>query len=31
LEARVGDKVRRGAPALWAALTPRIDGYFADA
>lgn len=28
LERRVGDKVRRGAPALWAALAPRIDAFF---
>lgn len=29
LESRVGSKVRRGAPALWDALTPRIDAWFA--
>lgn len=28
LEARVGAKVRRGAPALWAALEPRIAAWF---
>ncbi|SLN65667.1 HD domain-containing protein [Roseisalinus antarcticus] len=31
LDRRVGDKVRRGAPALWQALTPRIDAWFAAA
>ncbi len=30
LETRVGSKVRRGAPALWAALKSRIDTWFAD-
>ena len=29
LEARVGQKVRRGAPALWAHLKGRIDAWFA--
>ena len=29
LETRVGTKVRRGAPALWAALKARINGWFA--
>lgn len=29
LQTRVGDKVRRGAPALWDALSDRIDGWFA--
>ena len=29
LEARVGTKVARGAPALWSALKSRIDGWFA--
>lgn len=29
LQSRVGDKVRRGAPALWDALSDRIDGWFA--
>lgn len=29
IEARVGVKVKRGAPALWAALAPRIDAWFA--
>ncbi|ARU00924.1 HD domain-containing protein [Yoonia vestfoldensis] len=29
LEARVGTKVARGAPALWAALKQRIDAWFA--
>jgi len=28
LETRVGDKVRRGAPALWGALTARLDQWF---
>lgn len=28
LETRVGAKVARGAPALWAALTQRLDGWF---
>lgn len=28
LESRVGSKVKRGAPALWAALAPRIDAWF---
>lgn len=28
LDARVGVKVRRGAPALWSALLPRIDAWF---
>lgn len=28
LETRVGDKVRRGAPALWAALGQRLDLWF---
>ena len=31
LQARVGAKVQRGAPALWDALAPRIATYFADA
>ncbi|WP_373352989.1 HD domain-containing protein [Pseudoroseicyclus sp. CXY001] len=30
LETRVGSKVRRGAPALWAALLPRIDAWFGE-
>ncbi|MEM8977975.1 MAG: HD domain-containing protein [Pseudomonadota bacterium] len=30
LEARVGEKVMRGAPKLWAYLTPKIDAYFAQ-
>ena len=30
LETRVAKKVKRGAPALWAALAPRIDGWFAQ-
>lgn len=29
LDARVGTKVRRGAPALWEVLRDRIDGWFA--
>jgi putative hydrolase of HD superfamily len=29
LEARVGSKVRKGAPALWAHLKARIDAWFA--
>jgi putative hydrolase of HD superfamily len=29
LEARVGAKVRRGAPALWSHLAPRISAWFA--
>lgn len=29
LEARVGSKVRKGAPALWAHLKGRIDAWFA--
>ncbi|MFT7076857.1 MAG: putative hydrolase of HD superfamily [Planctomycetota bacterium] len=29
IEARVGSRVRRGAPALWAWIRPKIDGYFA--
>jgi len=29
IDTRVGVKVKRGAPALWAALTPRIDAWFA--
>ena len=29
LQARVGSKVERGAPALWAALRPQIDRWFA--
>jgi putative hydrolase of HD superfamily len=29
LEARVGTKVRRGAPALWEGLKSRIDAWFA--
>ncbi|WP_281981867.1 HD domain-containing protein [Thalassorhabdomicrobium marinisediminis] len=29
LQTRVGDKVKRGAPALWSALAPRIDAWFA--
>jgi putative hydrolases of HD superfamily len=29
LEARVGAKVRRGAPALWSHLSPRISAWFA--
>ena len=28
LETRVGDKVRRGAPALWDAILPQIDAFF---
>lgn len=28
LQARVGDKVLRGTPALWAYLEPRIDAWF---
>jgi len=31
LERRVGDKVRRGAPPLWAALVPRLDAWFGAA
>ena len=31
LDARVGVKVRRGAPALWEGLKARIDAWFADA
>ncbi|KAA9009302.1 HD domain-containing protein [Histidinibacterium aquaticum] len=31
LERRVGTPVRRGAPALWAGLTPRIDDWFGPA
>ena len=30
LETRVGVKVRRGAPAIWEALRPRIEGWFAQ-
>ncbi len=30
LESRVGVKVRRGAPAVWAALKTRIDAWFED-
>lgn len=29
LQSRVGVKVKRGAPALWDALAPRIDAWFA--
>lgn len=29
VETRVGVKVRKGAPAIWAALKTRIDGWFA--
>jgi len=29
LDTRVGSKVRRGAPALWAHLKTRIDAWFA--
>jgi putative hydrolase of HD superfamily len=29
LESRVGAKITKGAPALWAALAPRIDDWFA--
>ena len=29
LQTRVGDKVQRGAPAIWAALLPRIADHFA--
>ena len=29
VEARVGVKVQKGAPAIWAALKTRIDGWFA--
>lgn len=29
IDTRVGVKVKRGAPALWAALAPRIDAWFA--
>ena len=28
LETRVGARVRRGAPALWDAITPRLDAWF---
>lgn len=28
LEARVGTRVARGAPALWAALAPQLDAWF---
>jgi putative hydrolase of HD superfamily len=28
IDTRVGVKVKRGAPALWAALAPRIDAWF---
>ncbi len=28
LQTRVGDKVQRGAPAIWAALKARIDAWF---
>jgi len=28
LEARVGVKVTRGAPAVWAAIAPRVDAWF---
>lgn len=28
LQSRVGDKVEKGAPAIWAALKSRIDGWF---
>lgn len=31
LESRVGDRVRRGAPSLWAALVPRLDAWFGPA
>ncbi len=31
LETRVGSKVARGAPALWAALRGRLDGWFGTA
>jgi putative hydrolase of HD superfamily len=30
LETRVGTKVQRGAPALWTALSGRIDAWFAE-
>ena len=30
LETRVGTKVRRGAPSVWEALTPRIEAWFSD-
>ena len=30
LQTRVGAKVKRGAPALWAALEPAIDQWFAE-
>ncbi|WP_300520302.1 HD domain-containing protein [Aliiroseovarius sp.] len=30
LETRVGIKVKRGAPAVWEALRPRIDAWFAS-
>jgi putative hydrolase of HD superfamily len=30
LESRVGEKVRRGAPAVWDALKTRIDSWFAS-
>ena len=30
LQSRVGDKVMRGAPAIWAALKSRIDAWFAQ-
>ena len=30
LQSRVGDKVARGAPALWAYLAPKIDSWFAE-
>ena len=29
VEARVGDKVRKGAPAIWEALKARMDAWFA--
>jgi putative hydrolase of HD superfamily len=31
LQSRVGSKVERGAPAIWAALKTRIDAWFAQA
>lgn len=30
VDTRVGTKVRRGAPAIWAALSPRIEAWFAE-
>jgi putative hydrolase of HD superfamily len=30
IDSRVGVKVKRGAPALWSALAPRIDAWFAQ-